>query len=160
MSDFQDVSRMKRRLDATFERISSFDSDSSELQEDFARYLCVLVSGYIERSIVQIVQEHARREGAPTLQRFVERKTSRYTSANPERIKELLGSFSQDWRRKIETIMVDEIRDAITSIIKNRHLIAHGRSSDITLGQVRAYYQNAQVLIDGIQELCLEDSID
>ena len=40
-----EVSEMKQRLDATFDRARGVAPDS-ELQADLAKYLCVLVSGY------------------------------------------------------------------------------------------------------------------
>jgi len=58
-SGIQEVWKLKQRLDATFERIDEIDSVAIEVQSDFAKYLCVLVSGFLERSIVELVQEHA-----------------------------------------------------------------------------------------------------
>ena len=85
MSGLQEVSSMRQRLDATFERVGTIDSNTLELQSDFAKYLCVLVSGYIERAIVEIVQEHARRNGSLTLQKFVEARTRRSTNLDPKK---------------------------------------------------------------------------
>ena len=62
---------MKQRLDATFNRANVVGPEL-KLQADFARYLCVLVSGYIEKAVVAFVLEHARQRGGPTLQRFIE----------------------------------------------------------------------------------------
>ena len=49
MTGRAEVSEIKRRLDATFDRAEDVASDS-ELQADLARYLCMLVSGYAEPS--------------------------------------------------------------------------------------------------------------
>ncbi len=45
--------------------------DNLELWADYARYLCILVSGYIETSISYIIREHARRNGSLTLQKYI-----------------------------------------------------------------------------------------
>ena len=74
MTGRTEVSKLKQRLDATFDRVKGVGQDT-ELQSDFARYLCVLVSGYIEKAVVELVLEHTRRKGQPTLQRFVEQRT-------------------------------------------------------------------------------------
>ena len=51
---------MKKRLDATFERYRRLDpSVDLEVQSDFARYLCVLVAGYLETAVAELVLEHA-----------------------------------------------------------------------------------------------------
>ena len=158
MNGLQEVWRMKQRLDDTFARIDTIDPDSLELRKDFARYLCVLVSGYIERAITQIVQEHARRNGSTTLQKFVEAKTKKYTSASPRRIEGLLGSFNQDWRQEIKGYLAEDSGEAINSVVRNRHKIAHGRDSQITFSQVSDYYKKAQDLVNRVQELCLGES--
>lgn len=158
MNGLQEVSRMKQRLDDTFERINTIDPGSLELQKDFARYLCVLVSGYIERAIAQIVQEHARKNGSSTLHKFVAAKTSRFTSANPEKIMALLGSFNKDWHREIKEYLDEGSGDAINSVVTNRHKIAHGHDSQITFSQIRDHYTKAKGLVNRVEELCLEES--
>jgi hypothetical protein len=83
MNGRAEVVRLKKRLDATFQRIKDLDtSPDLEVRSDFARYLCVLVSGYLEKAVVELVQEHARTNGSPTLQRFVEHRNGGQTS-NP-----------------------------------------------------------------------------
>ena len=149
-----EVARLKKRLDATFERIQSVDDDT-ELRSDFARYLCVLVSGYVEQAIVHIVLEHARARGAPTLQRFVERRTKRFMNAKVGRIKELLDDFDPDWRSQLEEVLADEQRDAVNSIVNQRNIIAHGGSVELTYLRVKRYYEEAQCLVDQVAELCL-----
>ena len=149
---------MKQRLDATFERIETIDSSALELKSDFAKYLCILVSGYIERAIAEIVQEHARLNGSPTLQKFVEARTNRTVSANPQKIIDLLGSFNKEWRHKIEEFLSGDQGAAVGTIVSNRHQIAHGRESQITYSEVRNYYKKSQNLIVRVQELCLGGS--
>lgn len=73
MTGCGEVARLKSQLDAAFDRAKrlAYVADL-ETQADFARYLCVLVSGYLEKSISELVLEHARQCGGPTMQRFVE----------------------------------------------------------------------------------------
>ena len=156
MTGRAEVSRLKQQLDATFKRVKSAGQEP-ELQSDFARYLCVLVSGYIERAIVALVLEHAREKGAPTLQRFVEQRTKRFANANASRIKELLGDFDPDWRLELENILVDERKSAIDSIVSQRNAIVHGGSSGITYYSISEYYQQAQRVIDRVAELCVPE---
>ena len=156
MSGLQEVSRIKQRLDATFDRVGTINPESLELQSDFAKYLCILVSGYIERAIVEIVQEHARRNGSTTLQKFVEANTNKITNLNPQKIADFLGNFSKEWGHEIKEFLSGDQRAAIGAIVSNRHQIAHGRESEITYNQVRYYYQKSQNLIDRVQKLCLE----
>jgi len=136
MTGRAEVTRLKQRLDATFQRVAGIGSDL-ELQSDFARYLCVLVSGYLERAVAELVLEYARRSGSPSLQRFVELNTRRFTNANAERLQNLLGSFDPDWRQTLESFLVDELKDAVDSIVNLRNTIAHGGSVGLTVRDYR-----------------------
>jgi hypothetical protein len=63
----REVQRNRHRLDATFERIKRIQADA-ELQSDFAKYLCILVSGFIETSIKELVLEQTRQKAGPSVQ--------------------------------------------------------------------------------------------
>ncbi len=145
---------MKQRLDATFERVKRVTPDL-ELQADFARYLCVLVSGYIEKAVVAFVLEHARQRGGPTLQRFVEQRTKKFSSAKASRVQELLGSFDPAWQQELGEFLVDERKDAVDSIVSLRNVIAHGGSVGLTYSRVLEYYEHAQRVVDRVGELCV-----
>jgi hypothetical protein len=154
MNGKAEVHRLKQKLDATFERIQAI-GDDLELKADFAKYLCVLVSGYLEKAVVELVQEHARRCSAPSLQRFVEQKTRHFTNANAQKLQGLLGSFDPDWRKNVEGFLVDELKDAVDSIVALRNTIAHGNSVSVTYHRVSDYYQCVQQVIDKIADLCV-----
>ena len=149
-----EVSRLKQQLDATFKRVKSV-SQEPELQSDFARYLCVLVSGYIERAMVELVLEHARENGTPTIQHYVEQRMKRFANPNTERIQNLLGDFDPSWREKLWEFLDEEQKAAINSIVNQRNAIVHGGSSGITYNRIREYYQQAQRVIDRVEELCV-----
>jgi len=153
MSGRAEVWRLKQRLDATFKRAARVGSDL-ELQSDFARYLCVLVSGYLERAVTALVLEHSRRKSAPSVQRFVESQTRRLNNVNSQRLQELLGSFDPDWLQDLSTFLVDERKDAIDSIVSLRNTIAHGQSVGVTYNRVAIYYEQIQKVIDHVADLC------
>ena len=154
MTGRAEVARLRQRLDATFERVKGVGHDS-ELQSDFAKYLCVLVSGYIEKALVELVLEHARNKGAPTLQRFVEQRTKRIKNPKASGVQELLGSFDPRWQQELGRFLVDERKDAVDSIVSLRNTIAHGGSVALTYSQIRQYYRQAQIVIDRVAELCV-----
>lgn len=153
MNGRAEVSRLKQRLDATFKRVANIGGDL-ELQSDFARYLCVLVSGYLETAVTELVLEHARRAGGPSLQRFVDLRTRRFANANAQRLQDLLGSFDSDWRVALETLLVDEFKDAVDSIVDLKNTIAHGGSVGVTYQRVSDYYARVQRVVEQIADLC------
>ncbi len=71
MTGRAEVHRLKQVLDDTFKRAAKVGGDP-ELQSDFARYLCVLVSGFFEKAIAELILEHSRRHASPAIQRFVD----------------------------------------------------------------------------------------
>lgn len=151
MTGRAEVRRLEKQLDATFQRIKALGpSGDIEVQSDFARYLCVLVSGYLEKSVAELVLDHARRNGGTTLQRFVEYETRRFTNANSRRLLDLLGSFHPDWRRDLERFMVDDLKDAVDSVINLRHTIAHGGTVGVTYQRVSGYYERVKKVVGRI----------
>jgi hypothetical protein len=153
MTGRAEVNRLKQRLDATFKRIGGVVSDL-ELQSDFARYLCILVSGYLEKSVYELVVEHARKTGAPSLQRFVDQRTKNFTNAKSQKLYNLLGDFDPEWRSLLETHLAGELKDAVDSVVDLRNNIAHGQSVGLTYARVSDYYSRVQRVIDYVADLC------
>ena len=149
-----EVAEMKQSLDATFDRAKAVDP-GSELQADLAKYLCVLVSGYMEKAVRAFVLEHARHEGGPTLQNFVEQQTKRFSNAKAGKIQELLGRFDPTWRQELGEFLIDERKDAVDSIVNLRNHIAHGESVGLTYRRIREYYKHAQRVVNRVAELCV-----
>ncbi len=56
MTGRAEVDRQRQQLDTTFSRASGLDADA-ELLSDFARYLCVLVSGFVEQATIELLIE-------------------------------------------------------------------------------------------------------
>jgi len=155
MTGRAEVSRLQTQLNATFDRGRRLAAVADlETQSDFARYLCVLVSGFLEKAVAELVLEHSRRSAGPTLQRYVEANTRRFTNANSQRLKDLLGSFSPDWRSRLDAILVDESKDAVDSVVGLRHLIAHGGSAGVTYSRINEYYKRIRLVVDEIAGLC------
>lgn len=150
------IASHQQRIDAVFSRVGGLNGDL-ELQADLAKYLCILVAGYIEKSFSEIVLEHARRCGAPSLQNFVEQNTSKFTNANASKIIQFLGAFDSDWRLKIEYHLKDEKKDAVDSIYGLRNNIAHGVSVGLTYIRMKDYYTKIKDLVLFAQNLCIPE---
>jgi hypothetical protein len=147
-----EVARLKGRLDAAFSRAPSSSSDI-ELQADFAKYLCILVSGFLENSIVALILDYVQRRSALEVTAFVEAQLDYWTNPNTDKICSLLGSFSTDWRKQSEGFLVDERKAAVNSLVALRHKIAHGDSVGTSMSQVKQYYSTAQKVIGFVTEL-------
>jgi hypothetical protein len=148
-----EVARLRQQLDATFVRLKASKVDP-EIQSDHARYLCVLVSGFLEQAVIELLQEYVRKTSAPAVQRHVERRLSRFANANAKRLIEMMGSFDSDWQSQLETFLVDEYKDAVDSIVSLRNSIAHGRHVGLTLHRVVDYYEKIKDVVNYIDGIC------
>jgi hypothetical protein len=150
-----EIDKQRKRLDATFERVHNAIPDDAELLSDFARYFCVLVAGFLEQAMIEVALEHVRTHSAPSIQRHVDSRLRRFTSANTQNIIDLLGSFDPDWRLDLEGYLVDEYKDSINSVVSLRHTVAHGRYAGITMASVKDYYERVKDVVDHVSDLCI-----
>src|SRR5688572_21172526 len=105
MTGRAEIKRQEQKLDATFQRAAKVQGDA-ELLSDFARYLCVLVAGFLEQAVIEVVLEHVRARSQSSIQRHVEQRLRQFTNPNTRRLIDLLGSFDPDWRMDLEDYLV------------------------------------------------------
>ena len=153
MTGKAEVERQRQKLDATFKRALTIGGDA-ELLSDFARYLCVLVAGFLEQAIIEIALEHVRTQSGGSVQQHVEPRLRRFTNANTQRIVELIGSFDSDWHADLEKFLVDEYKDSVNSVVDLRHGISHGRPVGVTMARMQAYYVQVKKVVEHIANLC------
>jgi hypothetical protein len=129
-----------------------------EILADFARYLCVLVSGFMEQAVRELAGECARRQSSPGTHRYVQGQLLFFQNPNAERIAQLIGAFNPDWRVGFELFLGDQRKDAINSIVANRHNIAHGQMVGISYVQMSEYYASAKEVVDYLADLFLPET--
>jgi hypothetical protein len=149
-----DVFSHKQRLDYLFQQVSGIADE--EMKSHWARYLCVLVAGFIENSLRIMLVKYAAAKSHPNVANYVNNKIKNITNLNNEKLKQLLGSFNSDWGKIIEDNVLDDQREAIDSILANRHQIAHGQPVGITYARVNQYYAKVVRTIEIIYETCLK----
>lgn len=128
------------RIDAVFAR--AVKVGDLQLQADMARYLCVLVAGYLEQATRHILGNYTVDKAHPHIARYVERRLDKFTNANAQKLLDLIGSFNPEAGKRLEDIVDGERRDAIDSVVANRHEIAHGRDVGLTLIRISTYYHH------------------
>ena len=145
--------RYKQRLDNLFKQISAL-SGNPELQSQWARYLCVLVSGFLEVSICAIYNQFARKRASPYVANFVEFELGDFQNPKMGKIIELTRAFNPQWANELEAATEGGIKDAVDSIVANRNQIAHGRDVGITYIRMKNYYERAIKVVDLIEKIC------
>ena|SRR5438270_10497617 len=143
----QEVRALRQRLDAAFERAKTLMALDIEVQADFAKYLCILVSGYIETSVAQLAIDYCRRRAQTNVSNYANRELSRLQNVKAERLLQLVGSFSEDWRKDVQSYIEGRRRDALNAVIDSRNKIAHGESVTITYSRIREYDTAIQEIV-------------
>jgi hypothetical protein len=141
------------RLDALFAKIGALPEDDLELRSHWARYLCVLASGYLEVATREILVEVARAQGAPVLVRFVAERLADFQNPKMEKILGLVGDFSLEWESELRARSEGEIKDAVDSIVDNRHKIAHGENVGISYAVIERYWVDAKRAMQDLAEV-------
>jgi hypothetical protein len=149
-----EVARQRQQLDATFKRAADLGADA-EVLSDFARYLCVLVSGFLEQAVIELLIEYVRTHSDGRVQQYSEQRLRQLANLKAQRLIEILGSFDPDWRRDLEGLLVDEYKDALDGIVDLRNTIAHGRYAGVTMMRVQAYYDRIKTVVERVSNLCV-----
>jgi hypothetical protein len=93
------VATHQSRIDAVFGRAAGVTD--LETQADMARYLCVLVSGFMEQATRHIYGEYARARSSPHVTRYVEHQLDGFMNANAAKLCQVTGAFDGQWRQDL-----------------------------------------------------------
>lgn len=153
----REISRQIQRLRSLINRASSACGGDTELQSHWAKYICIICSGLLENALKAIYAEYAFRQVSQPIASFVFSKLSQVRNPKASVFLETAAAFNPHWRDELKNFMEDEGRgDAIDSIIKNRHLIAHGgeQNSGVTVSRVKDWLDKAIEVLEFIENQC------
>lgn len=146
------IHQQEQRLDRLFEAARELSDD--EMQSHWSRYLCVLVSGFLENSVELCLGEYSRRRSQPAVSNYVDTRLRGFHNPSMGKILELLECFNPDWKTQVEVATRGKLSDSVNSIVGNRHKIAHGESVALSLSSMKAYYGDAKEVVDLLQRTC------
>src|SRR5579864_7508463 len=109
------IHQQKQRLDELFEYARNLQEP--ELQSHWCRYLCILVSGFIENSVERCLADYSRRRSDDAVANFVNAKLRGFQNPKMGVILDLLGSFNHDWMVKLEDATSGRLGDSVNSIV-------------------------------------------
>ncbi len=118
-----------------------------------AQLVAVWASGYLESACREVVLGYASGRADESVVNYVSRTLDRFSNPKMDKILELLHAVDQDATYELRTFVGGRIEASVNSIVSNRHRIAHGRSSQITMVQVKGYYEDARQLTKKMREL-------
>jgi HEPN superfamily RiboL-PSP-like protein len=150
---YRSIEDTEKRIERIFDKARTIDSDP-ELLSHLARYLCVLISGYLETSIRTIYGHYAKSNSNSNVADFVGKRLRSFQNPSVEKILQLTYSFNTIWGDSLKNRLKGETADAVNSIVANKNLIAHGTNVGITIGSIGVYYSEAREVIAFIERLC------
>ena len=123
-----------------------------ELQAHWAKYLCVLVSGVLENALVELYRDFSSKAASEPVANFAGSRLAKIQNPNADRFVQTARSFKISWGDDLALFLESEGRkDAIDSVMNNRHQIAHGKSSGITVARVGNYLDKAEEVLNFIE---------
>ena len=146
------INKHKQKIDALFDKAKQLDSDP-EIMSHRARYLCVIVSGFVEASVRTLIREYVSKRADQDISKYVAKRMSSFTNAKMPRIIELVGEFNTSHKVTLENALSQEIIDHVNSIVQNRHVISHGDDVGITIVTLKTYYKSAVIAVEEIEKL-------
>lgn len=141
------IYRDRSKIDALIKRYETFKGQH-RLMSDLSKYLCVVISGYLEQSIKRILIEFNKNNADPRITRYADINLKFFQSADTDSIFQLIEKYSIDWADNLRAWMTLEIKASVNGIVNTRHQIAHGVDAGITFSNVKKYYININKMID------------
>ncbi|WP_414528732.1 HEPN domain-containing protein [Nodularia chucula] len=147
----QSILAHRQKIDNLFEKVACFIEP--EIKSEWSKYLCILVSGFIEESLRVLLEEYCKNKASPNIQKFVTKQIESITNCKTSRITEILGKFSPIWQSEFTNKIGNEIKDSIDSVVINRHQIAHGKSVGMSYHSVSNWYKNVKKAVEILEEV-------
>jgi len=119
------------------------------------RYSCVSAAGFVENSLGEVFVDFIKQGSRKQVANFAIDTLRKIQNPKSYRIVEVAGRFHESLGSEL-AIFLDadnkKRRDSIDSIMNNRHLIAHGKTSSITLSRVKAHLADVHDVIVFIEK--------
>lgn len=134
---------------------TKFPSDQLELQAHWARYLCVLAAGLLENALADVYSRYAKASANAQVANYVEAVLGKIQNPKSQKFLDTARGFDRTWEDQLRSFLEQNGRkEAIDAIMSNRHLIAHGKDSGISLARVKEYLGKSIEVVEFIESQC------
>ena len=156
----RNISDYRKRLDSLFDKGRALIGPKTsslneiELQAEWAKYLCVLVSGFLEVAVREIILQYVENKSSGNVIAYVSKELDGFLNPKMAKIVTLAEKFDKDWATQINDRATDEMKNAVNSIVSNRHQIAHGKSVGVSFSNISQWYKEVIKFVDLLAEIC------
>lgn len=115
-----------------------------------------MAAGFLENSLQVLFSEYVNRCANDQVYRFAKNRLDNILNPKAERFVETARYFDREWASRLSDYLEEEDgvrKGAVNSIMSNRHRIAHGETSQISVGQVRQYWYHCVQVVDFIEDM-------
>jgi c-di-AMP phosphodiesterase-like protein len=114
-----------------------------------------LAAGFIENALSEVYSTYAKASANPQVSNYVETVLGKIQNPKSRRFLDTARAFDRSWEESLLIFIdTDGRKDAIDAIMSNRHLIAHGKDSGISLARVKEYLKKSIEVIEFIETQC------
>jgi hypothetical protein len=152
--DTRFIDRHRKRLAHLLKNVPADPSGSLEIQAHWARYTCIVMSGYIEDCVKELLRAYTIERSPTRVFNYVSAQLKYFQTADAEKISDLVSKFDEAWLTSLDAFLTDERRAAVNSVVGNRHRIAHGLDVGVTMNQLKQWYPKVNEVIDHLAHLC------
>ena len=141
-------------LKSLLDRTDEATGGDIELVGHWGRYLCVLTAGFLENALAEIYSQYVRDAASPAVANFATRRLEGILNPKSGRFVDTANSFRKRWGEDLDAFLNEDDqrrRNAVDSIMNNRHQIAHGQATRISVGRVREYLPGCVEVIEFIE---------
>jgi hypothetical protein len=139
--------------------LESSDKDNNpESQAHSAKYLAVLVSGYLEQAIKELLLHYSSQGSRQQISRYIEETWPVSKNMTTVNIHTILHQFNEAWGDDFDDWLKqhEERKGHINAIVSWRNSISHGQESNttgVTLVSVRAAFSSIKDLVSFIDTM-------
>jgi|GEM_PF-649188 len=130
--------------------------DSLELQGHWGKYICVLAAGFLENAIGEVYIPLVSSSSSPAVSNFTQQVLERIQNPKSSKFIEIARSFKKEWGEELDNFLNtdSDLKDAIDSIMRTRHLIAHGKNASVSVVNVKEHLERSVQVIEFIEKQC------
>jgi len=150
----RELSRQIQQLTALINKTDQASAGDPEMQAHWAKYICVLSAGLLENALSELYTEYAQGAASGAVAAYVRANISKIQNPKTSRYVEIASTFKKEWGEELAAYASEGRKEALDSIMTNRHLIAHGKQSDISMARVKEYLKKSIELIEVVEEQC------
>ena len=150
------IRSQRDQLVSFIDRCARDTSLDIQLVGHLGRYSCVSAAGFVENSLSEVFVDFIRRGTRPQVADYAIRSLRKIQNPKSAKFVEVAKAFDAAVGNALEIYLDKDNqkrKDSIDSIMANRHQIAHGKPSAITLSRVRRYLDDIEEVIVFIERL-------